>query len=164
MASAPHSANCNVALWACRVTHAASGLAVGLQTSTQRILTWKKNRTYRLTNPVAVRVRTETKSLPHSVAACQRVWDYVSSSGRISGALTHHRVENTSRSAGYSASEAGASLRLTHGPPSSASDMPPAVRLGAVRAVIELGLKVREVAELEARIAALERMADEAAV
>jgi hypothetical protein len=33
---------------------------------------------------------------------------------------------------------------------------PAAVRLGAARAVIELGLKVREVADLEARIAALE--------
>jgi hypothetical protein len=33
---------------------------------------------------------------------------------------------------------------------------PPAVRLGAARAVLELGIKVRELAELEARIAALE--------
>src|SRR4051794_21288395 len=34
---------------------------------------------------------------------------------------------------------------------------PPAVRLGAARAVLELGLKVREAAELEERLAQLER-------
>jgi hypothetical protein len=34
---------------------------------------------------------------------------------------------------------------------------PPAVRLGAARAVLELGMKVREAAELEERIAQLER-------
>jgi hypothetical protein len=34
---------------------------------------------------------------------------------------------------------------------------PPAVRLGAARAVLELGLKVGEAAELEERIAQLER-------
>lgn len=34
--------------------------------------------------------------------------------------------------------------------------VPAAVRLGAARAVLELGIKVREVAELEQRIAALE--------
>jgi hypothetical protein len=33
---------------------------------------------------------------------------------------------------------------------------PPAVRLGAARAILELGIKVREMAELENRIAALE--------
>jgi hypothetical protein len=33
---------------------------------------------------------------------------------------------------------------------------PPSVRLGAVRAVLEMGLRVRERAELEARLAALE--------
>ncbi|QEL20573.1 hypothetical protein [Limnoglobus roseus] len=37
---------------------------------------------------------------------------------------------------------------------------PPATRLGAARAVLELGLKVREVVELEARIAALEAQVD----
>lgn len=39
---------------------------------------------------------------------------------------------------------------------------PPAVRLGAARAVLEFGLRVREAAELEARLAALEvRLAGE---
>jgi hypothetical protein len=33
---------------------------------------------------------------------------------------------------------------------------PPAVRLGAARAALELGLKVREVTDLEERLAALE--------
>jgi hypothetical protein len=33
---------------------------------------------------------------------------------------------------------------------------PAAVRLGAARSVLEIGLKVREVAELEERLAALE--------
>jgi hypothetical protein len=37
--------------------------------------------------------------------------------------------------------------------------VPPAVRLGAARAVLELGVKVRELADLEARIAALEAQA-----
>jgi ParB-like chromosome segregation protein Spo0J len=36
---------------------------------------------------------------------------------------------------------------------------PPAVRLGAIRAVLELGVKLRETADLEARIAALEEHA-----
>jgi hypothetical protein len=34
---------------------------------------------------------------------------------------------------------------------------PPAVRLGAARAVLEIGLKVREAAEFEGRLAALEQ-------
>ena len=34
---------------------------------------------------------------------------------------------------------------------------PPATRLGAARAVIELGLKIREIVAIETRIAALER-------
>ena len=33
---------------------------------------------------------------------------------------------------------------------------PPAVRLGAARAVLEIGLKVREAADVEQRLAALE--------
>jgi hypothetical protein len=42
--------------------------------------------------------------------------------------------------------------------------MPAAVRLGAARAVLEIGMKVREVADLEERLAALEqRMAADAA-
>lgn len=37
---------------------------------------------------------------------------------------------------------------------------PPSVRLGAARAILELGVKLREHLELEARIAELERMAE----
>jgi hypothetical protein len=37
---------------------------------------------------------------------------------------------------------------------------PPAVRLGAARAILELGIKVRELVDLEARIAALEAQAE----
>jgi hypothetical protein len=37
--------------------------------------------------------------------------------------------------------------------------VPPATRLGAARAVIELGIKVRELSELEERVAQLERAA-----
>lgn len=37
---------------------------------------------------------------------------------------------------------------------------PPATRLGAARAVLELGLKIREIVELETRIAALEEQLD----
>ena len=36
--------------------------------------------------------------------------------------------------------------------------VPPAVRLGAARAGLELGMRIRETAELEARIAALESL------
>jgi hypothetical protein len=37
---------------------------------------------------------------------------------------------------------------------------PPAVRLAAARAILELGVKLRETAELEARIAALEQASE----
>ncbi len=40
-------------------------------------------------------------------------------------------------------------------------EIPPAVRLGASRAVIELGLKVKEVSDLEARLVALEEQLGE---
>jgi hypothetical protein len=36
------------------------------------------------------------------------------------------------------------------------ANQPPAVRLGAARAILELGMRVREMNELEARLAALE--------
>src|SRR5690348_7999316 len=36
---------------------------------------------------------------------------------------------------------------------------PPAVRLGAARSVLEIGIKLREVADLEERLTALERVA-----
>lgn len=38
---------------------------------------------------------------------------------------------------------------------------PPAVRLGAARAILEMGIKVREVAEIQDRLAALEKQLDE---
>jgi len=37
---------------------------------------------------------------------------------------------------------------------------PPAVRLGAARAILEIGVKLRETAELEARITALEQASE----
>lgn len=37
---------------------------------------------------------------------------------------------------------------------------PPATRLGAARAVLEIGLKIREIVELESRIVALEEQLD----
>jgi hypothetical protein len=39
--------------------------------------------------------------------------------------------------------------------------MPPAVRLGAARAILELGAKLREMVELEPRIVALEQKHDQ---
>ena len=67
------------------------------------------------------------------------------------------RGEMVRRSAGMLTAAAGESVRtllaLQRDP------TPPAVRLGAARAVLELGIKVRELADLEARIAALEAQA-----
>lgn len=71
------------------------------------------------------------------------------------------RGEMVRRSAGMLTAAAGQAVQTLLALQKEA--MPPAVRLGAARAVIELGLKVREVAELEARIAALERLAEGAA-
>lgn len=68
------------------------------------------------------------------------------------------RGEMVRRSAGLLTAAAGQAVQTLLALQREA--MPPAVRLGAARAVIELGLKVREVAELEARIAALERLAE----
>jgi hypothetical protein len=42
-----------------------------------------------------------------------------------------------------------------------ASQTPPAVRLGAARSILELGVKLRESVELEQRVAALETAADQ---
>jgi hypothetical protein len=39
------------------------------------------------------------------------------------------------------------------------ASVPAAVRLGSARAILELGAKLREVADLEARLAALEQQA-----
>jgi hypothetical protein len=67
------------------------------------------------------------------------------------------RGEMVKRSAGMLTAAAGASVQTLLSLQKDSA--PPAVRLGAARAVIELGLKVRELADLEARIAALEHQA-----
>lgn len=64
------------------------------------------------------------------------------------------RGEMVKRSAGMLTAAAGESVRTLLALQKDSA--PPAVRLGAARAVIELGVKVRELADLEARIAALE--------
>jgi len=68
--------------------------------------------------------------------------------------LQQARGEMVQRTAGMLTAAAGESVKallalLKEG-------TPPAVRLGAARAVLEIGMKVREVAELEQRLAALE--------
>jgi hypothetical protein len=67
------------------------------------------------------------------------------------------RGELTRRSAGLLTAAAGESVRTLLSLQKESA--PPAVRLGAARAVLELGLKVRELVDLEARIAALETQA-----
>jgi hypothetical protein len=67
------------------------------------------------------------------------------------------RSEMVRRSAGMLTAAAGESVRTLLA--LQRETAPPAVRLGAARAVLELGIKVRELAELEARLAALEAQA-----
>ena len=67
------------------------------------------------------------------------------------------RGEMVKRSAGMLTAAAGASVQTLLSLQKDSA--PPAVRLGAARAVIELGVKVRELADLETRIAALEEQA-----
>jgi hypothetical protein len=67
------------------------------------------------------------------------------------------RGEMVKRSAGMLTAAAGESVRTLLSLQKDSA--PPAVRLGAARAVIELGIKVRELADLESRIAALEAQA-----
>jgi hypothetical protein len=76
--------------------------------------------------------------------------------------LTTLRADMVSRTAGTLTAAATEAVRtLLDLLKNSAS---PAVRLGAARSVLELGLKVREVAEMEERLAALEqRMGSDAA-
>jgi hypothetical protein len=64
------------------------------------------------------------------------------------------RAEMVKRSAGMLTAAAGESVRTLL--VLQKDSAPAAVRLGAARAVLELGIKVRELVELEARIAALE--------
>lgn len=67
------------------------------------------------------------------------------------------RGEMVRRSAGLLTAAAGQAVQTLLA--LQKESVPAAVRLGAARAIIELGLKVRETAELEARIAALEQQA-----
>lgn len=67
------------------------------------------------------------------------------------------RGEMVTRSAGLLTAAAGEAVRTLLSLQKDAT--PPAVRLGAARAVLEIGIKVREVADLEGRIAALEAQA-----
>jgi len=67
------------------------------------------------------------------------------------------RAEMVKRSAGMLTAAAGESVRTLLA--LQKAPTPPAVRLGAARAVLELGIKVREMVELEARIEALEQQA-----
>jgi hypothetical protein len=68
------------------------------------------------------------------------------------------RSDMVRRSAGLLSAAAGQAVQTLlelMRPPS-----PPTVRLGAARAVLELGLRVREVAELEVELRALEERLD----
>ena len=69
--------------------------------------------------------------------------------------LQQMRGDMVSRTAGTLTAAAGEAVRtlleLMKNPTSSA------VRLGAARAVLEIGMKLREMADLEARLAALEQ-------
>jgi hypothetical protein len=67
------------------------------------------------------------------------------------------RGEMVKRSAGMLTAAAGESVRTLLALQKESA--PPAVRLGAARAVLELGIKVRELADLETRIATLEEQA-----
>ena len=67
------------------------------------------------------------------------------------------RGEMVTRSAGLLTAAVGEAVRTLLSLQKEAT--PPAVRLGAARAVLELGIKVRELADLETRIAALEAQA-----
>src|SRR5436190_16194956 len=71
--------------------------------------------------------------------------------------LQELRADMVRRSAGMLTAAAGASVQTLLSLQKDSA--PPAVRLGAARAVIELGVKVRELADLETRIAALVQQA-----
>ena len=71
--------------------------------------------------------------------------------------LQQARADMVKRSAGLLTAAAGESVRTLLALQKESA--PPAVRLGAARAVLELGVKVRELVDLEARIASLESQA-----
>jgi hypothetical protein len=67
------------------------------------------------------------------------------------------RAEMVKRSAGMLTAASGEAVRTLMS--LQKDSVPPAVRLGAARAVLEIGIKVRELVDLETRIAALEAQA-----
>jgi hypothetical protein len=67
------------------------------------------------------------------------------------------RSDMVQRAAGMLTAAAGEAVRTLLALQKESA--PPAVRLGAARAVLEIGIRVRELADLEARIAALEAQA-----
>src|SRR5271166_2712663 len=71
--------------------------------------------------------------------------------------LQEMRADMVQRTAGALTAAASEAVRTLLALQKEAA--PPAVRLGAARAVIELGTKLRETADLEARILALEEQA-----
>lgn len=72
--------------------------------------------------------------------------------------LKQVRSDMVRRSAGLLSAATGEAVRTLLALMKEAA--PPAVRLGAARAVIELGMKVRELAELEAEVRELEAKVD----
>ena len=71
--------------------------------------------------------------------------------------VSEARAEMVTRASGMLTAAAGESVRTLLA--LQKESVTPAVRLGAARAVLELGLKIRELVELEGRIAALEQQA-----
>ena len=69
--------------------------------------------------------------------------------------LQELRTDMVRRASGMLTAAAGEAVRTLLS--LQKESVPAAVRLGAARAVLELGVKLRETAELEARIAALEQ-------
>ncbi|AWM36965.1 hypothetical protein GobsT_51550 [Gemmata obscuriglobus] len=70
--------------------------------------------------------------------------------------LAELRGDMVRRCAGMLTAAAGEAVRTLLS--LQGSSTPPATRLGAARAILELGLKVREVAELEVRMSELEAL------
>lgn len=76
---------------------------------------------------------------------------------RFRARVREARAEMVKRAAGMLTAAAGESVRTLLA--LQKDSVTPAVRLGAARAVLELGIKVREMVELEDRIAVLEERA-----
>ena len=69
--------------------------------------------------------------------------------------LQQVRADMVQRTAGMLTAAAGEAVKTLLA--LQKESIPPATRLGAARAVLEIGLKLREAAELEERLAALEQ-------